>query len=193
MRVLVAGASGAVGQYLVPMLVERGHEVHGTTTRQDKFEQIARAGATPVLMDGLDAASVRKAVADARPEAIIHEMTALRGKVDFKHFDRWFAKTNELRTKGTANLLDAAATSGTTKRFIAQSYSGWTSAVSDGPATTEDEPFDPRPLPQQSETLAAIQQMESLVRAAPLDGIVLRYANLYSRDSLADVVDTLKN
>src|SRR3954453_9524583 len=116
MKILVAGASGVVGRYLVPMLVERGHEVYGTTTRQDGFAQIAGLGATPVLMNGLDAASVSAAIGEARPEAIAHEMTALKGTPDFKHFDRWFARTNELRTRGTRNLLDAAAATGSVKR-----------------------------------------------------------------------------
>src|SRR5215213_12010270 len=156
MRVLVAGASGVVGQFLVPMLVERGHDVYGTTTRKDRFEEIARAGATPLLLDGLDAASVKQAVAETRPEAIIHEMTALKGTPDFRHFDRWFAKTNRLRTEGTANLLDAAKQIGTVRRFVAQSYTGWTNDDAGGPAT-EDEPTGANPVATQRETMSAIK------------------------------------
>lgn len=192
MKVLVAGASGGVGQYLVPMLVERGHAVYGTTTRPENMEAIASVGATPLLLDGLDAQAVKRTVRKARPEAIINEMTALKGKPDFKHFDRWFAKTNELRTAGTENLLEAAKATGTTTRFIVQSYTGWTSDDSRSGQATEDEPFDADPLPQQRATLDAIKRQEQIVLDAPLDGIVLRYANLYSSDSMAESVAMLK-
>src|SRR3954447_15249189 len=192
MKVLVAGASVVVGRYLVPMLVERGHEVSGTTTRQDNLAEIAALGATPVLMDGLDAASVSRAVEQTRPEAIVHEMTALKGTPDFKHFDRWFAKTNALRTIGTRNLLDAAAETGTVKRVIAQSYTGWTSDVSWTGLATEDERFDSAPLPEQRGTLEAIQGLEQMLLDAPVESVVLRYANLYSPEALADSVRMLK-
>lgn len=192
MRVLVAGASGVVGHYLVPMLVSNGHEVVGTATRPERLAEIARLGATPLRVDGLDPEAVKQAVAETRPEAIINEMTALAGKPDFKHFDRWFATTNALRTTGTANLLEAAKLTRTTTRFVVQSYAGWTSAASGGGPVTEDEPFDPHPLPGQRETLDAIKRMEKLVTDAPMDGIVLRYANLYAADALEQSIRMLR-
>src|SRR6187455_1061713 len=120
MQVFVAGAGGAVGRRLVPMLVARGHEVTGTATNERSAAAVRALGAEAVVVGGLDAAAVGEAVARAEPEAIIHEMTALSGTPDFRHFDRWFALTNRLRTEGTQNLLAAAEASGV-KRFIAQS------------------------------------------------------------------------
>lgn len=174
------------------MLVERGHQVFGTTTRHDRVSEIADQGATPLLMDGLDARAVGGAVAAAEPEAIIHEMTALTGTPDFKHFDRWFAKTNQLRTTGTQHLVDAAQATSTVQRLIVQSYTGWTSDERRSGLATEDEPFDTHPLPQQRETLDAISRQEQLVLNASLDGVVLRYASLYGREALAASVQMLE-
>jgi len=178
MRVFVAGGTGAVGAPLVRQLVERGHQVTATTRRPEKAEPLRRLGATVAIMDGLDAASVGEAVARAEPEAIIHQMTALSGTPDMRHFDRWFRTTNALRTTGTRHLLAAAQAAGVT-RFLAQSYTGWTIARTGGAASTEDEPFDPDPLPAQRETLAAIRELERDVLGAPLTGIVLRYGGFY--------------
>ena len=96
MRVLVAGANGAVGRRLVPMLVANGHRVTGSTTNGDSIAAIRAMGAEPVVVDGLDGVAIGQAVAAAEPEAIVHEMTALSGTPDFRHFDRWFALTNRL-------------------------------------------------------------------------------------------------
>jgi nucleoside-diphosphate-sugar epimerase len=178
MRVFVAGAGGAVGKRLVPQLVARGHEVTGSTRNKESMDELRALGATPVVVDGLDAASVGEAVARAEPEAIIHEMTAISTTADFKHFDRWFAMTNRLRTTGTENLLAAAKATGV-KRFVAQSYTGWNNIRVGGPIKTEDDPLDPHPAREQTESLAAIRFLEQAVLSAPLDGIVVRYANLY--------------
>ena len=107
MRVFVAGGTGAIGTPLVRQLVERGHQVTATTRRPDRAGHLRRIGATVAIMDGLDAASVGEAVARAEPEAIIHQMTALSGPPDMRHFDRWFRATNALRTTGTRHLLAA--------------------------------------------------------------------------------------
>jgi nucleoside-diphosphate-sugar epimerase len=129
-------------------------------------------------MDGLDAASVGEAVARAEPDAIIHQMTALSGTPDMRHFDHWFRTTNALRTTGTRHLLAAAQGAGV-RRFIAQSYTGWTVARTGSAPATENEPLDTDPLPAQRESLAAIRTLERDVLAAPLTGIVLRYGNFY--------------
>jgi nucleoside-diphosphate-sugar epimerase len=178
MRVFVAGGTGAIGTPLVRQLVERGHQVTATTRRPDKAEPLRRLGATVAIMDGLDAASVGEAVARAEPEAIIHQMTALSGTPDMRHFDRWFRTTNALRTTGTRHLLAAAQAAGVT-RFLAQSYAGWTVARTDSAPATEDEPLDPHPLTAQRETLLAIRVLELDVLGAPLTGIVLRYGGFY--------------
>jgi 2-alkyl-3-oxoalkanoate reductase len=178
MRVLVTGASGVIGAHLVPHLLERGHEVVATSRSAEKLERVRALGAEPALLDGLDAAAVGETVARIEPEAIIHEMSALRRTPDLRHFDRWFAQTNDLRTRGTANLLAAARATGV-RRFVVQSYTGWNNPRVGGPVKTEADGLDPNPAPAQRETLGAIRVMESTVLDAPLEGVVLRYANLY--------------
>ena len=190
MRVFVAGAGGAVGKRLVPMLVARGHQVTGTASRPESAETIRRLGAEPVVVDGLDAVGIGEAVARAEPDAIIHEMTALSGSPDFKHFDRWFALTNRLRTEGTDNLLAAAKATGV-KRFVAQSFTGWSNSREGSWIKTEDDPLDPHPVKEQTETLAAIKFLEHAVLEAPLEGIVVRYGGLYGPGSSETLVEIL--
>jgi len=190
MRILVAGATGAVGRRLVPELVARGHQVTATTRSAGKLELLRSMGAEPVVVDGLDAAAVGEAVARAEPDAIIHQMTALAGVADLRHFDRWFAATNLLRTKGTEHLLAAARASGV-RRFVAQSYTGWTNVRSGGWIKTEEDPMDPLPAKAQRETMAAIRFLERAVLEAPLAGLVLRYGNFYgpgASDALVELV-----
>jgi nucleoside-diphosphate-sugar epimerase len=176
MRVFVAGASGAIGTRLVPQLVDRGHDVIGSARSPEKAERLRGLGAEPVVLDLLDPGAVRSAVAAARPDAIVHQATALAGRSDFKHFDRSFAATNRLRTAGTDALLDAARASGV-PRFVAQSYAGWPYAREGGPVKTEDDPLDPRPVAAMSETLEAIRHVEQNVVGA--GGAALRYGGFY--------------
>ena len=128
MRVFVAGGTGVVGRRLVPQLVARGHQVTATTTSPTKLGLLGQLGADAIVMDGLDAVSIGEAVAKARPDAIVHQMTAIApahaGKIDFKHIDRWFAITNRLRTEGTDHLLAAAEATGVS-HVVAQSYASW--------------------------------------------------------------------
>jgi nucleoside-diphosphate-sugar epimerase len=190
MRVFVAGAGGAVGKRLVPMLVARGYRVTGTATNEKSAEVVRAMGAKAVVVDGLDAVGIGEAVARAEPDAIIHEMTALSSTPDFRHFDRWFALTNRLRTEGTRNLLAAAQASGV-KRFVAQSFTGWSNARTGGWVKTEDDPLDPHPVNEQTETLAAIKFLERAVLEAPLEGIVVRYGGLYGPGSSEKLVEIL--
>jgi 2-alkyl-3-oxoalkanoate reductase len=178
MRIFLAGGSGAIGRRLIPQLVAQGHEVTATTRHADRTGLIRSLGAQPAVVDGLDAVAVGKAVARAEPEVIVHQMTALSAPLDLKHFDRWFAQTNQLRTKGTEHLLAAASAVGA-RRFIAQSYTNWTNIREGGPVKTENDPFDPHPAKSQTESLAAIRFLEEAVVSAPLEGLVLRYGSLY--------------
>jgi nucleoside-diphosphate-sugar epimerase len=179
MRIFVAGASGAIGRRLVPLLVEQGHEVTGTTRSPEKTSWIARLGARPVVVDGLDADAVMRAVRAAEPEVIIHQMTSLAGWKDLKRLDDGFAVTNQLRTRGTDYLIRAARAVGT-RRLIAQSYAGLTNIREGGPVKTEDDPYDPDPPQGMRESVAAIRHLEAVVPGANgIEGLVLRYGPLY--------------
>jgi len=179
MKILIAGASGALGRQLVPLLVERGDEVTGMTRSPSKCEAIGKLGAEAIVADALDADAVSRAVAQARPDVIVHELTALSGSLDMRHFDRGFAETNRLRTEATDHLLAAGQAVGV-RRFVAQSYAGWTFARTGGLIKTEDDPLDPTPPAAMRETLAAIRHLESAVTGAGwTEGIVLRYGGFY--------------
>lgn len=171
MRVLVAGGGGVIGQRLVPQLVARGHEVTATTTSAGKTGSVERLGARAVVMDGLDAASVGEAVAAARPDVIVHQMTAIAGKADFRHPERMFATTIRLRTEGTDHLMAAAEATGV-KHVVAQSYASWNGIREGGWVKTEDDPLDPGHL-----ATASLRHIEDAV--LPTGGAVLRYGWLY--------------
>ena len=179
MKVLVAGATGAVGHQLVPLLLEHGHDVSGLARSENSKQEISRMGATPILADALNADEVRAAIEQAQPEVIVHQLTALSGQLDLRHFDRDFALTNRLRTEGTAHLLTAGRAVGV-RRFIAQSYTGWPFARTGGGVKTELDPLDPAPPKGLRRTLEAIRQLEQAVTSAPwTTGIVLRYGGFY--------------
>src|ERR687893_3236606 len=118
MRVFVAGATGAIGKQLVPRLVEEGHEVHGMTRSESKRAMLHELGAVPVVADALDPDQVAEAVGRARPDVIVHQLTAIPATLDLRHFDRDFALTNLLRTEGTDHLLSAGQAVGV-RRFVA--------------------------------------------------------------------------
>jgi nucleoside-diphosphate-sugar epimerase len=191
MRVFVAGAAGAVGTRLVPQLVARGHQVTASTRNAGKVGQLEAMGAEPVVVDGLDAARVGEVLAAAEPEVVVHQMTALAGDPDLRRFDKWFAVTNELRTRGTQNLLAAAEAAGV-RKLVAQSYTGWTNPREGGPVKTEDDGFDPHPVRSQVETMAAIRWLEETVPAASVEGVVLRYGNFYGPGASESLVDMVR-
>ena len=176
MRVFVAGASGAIGTRLVPQLIDRGHEVIGSSTSPESAERVRRLGAKPVLLDLLDAEAVRKAILAMQPDAIVHEATALADAKFTRNFDRTFAQTNRLRIEGTDNLLAAAREAGV-ERFVAQSFASYRNAREGGPVKTEDDPLDPSPVPSMREGSAAMAHLDRAVTEA--GGIVLRYGLFY--------------
>lgn len=179
MRVFLAGGTGAVGKRLVPLLVAGGHQVTASTRTSNKREALRAAGAEPVILDVLDRDAVMNAVASARPDVVIHQVTALAGVRSFKDFDREFALTNALRTDGTRHLL-AAAQAAAARRFIAQSYTGWPNIREGGRVKTEDDPLDPHPPRAMTQTLDAIRQLEAAVSSlSGITGIVLRYGSFY--------------
>jgi nucleoside-diphosphate-sugar epimerase len=187
MRVLVAGASGAIGTRLVPQLVHRGHQVIGTSRSAAKSEQIRALGAEPVALDLLDRAAVRRAVAEAAPAAIVHQATALADLTFSRNFDSVFGQTNRLRTEGTDALL-AAARETAVDRFVAQSFASYRSVREGGPVKTEDEPLDPAPPAKARESFAAMQYLDETVTNA--GGIALRYGIFYgaANDGLIEPV-----
>jgi len=172
MRILVAGATGAIGSRLVPRLVAAGHAVTGLTRSPAKVEALSGAGAAATVVDALDFAAVRAALLDARPEVVIHEMTAISNASDFAHFDRGFAATNRLRTDGVDYLLAAARECGA-RRFIAQSFCGWPFARMGGPVKMEEDALDPAPPREFRNSLAAIHHLEGAVAGSTaLEGVV---------------------
>ena len=197
MKVFVAGATGALGTQLLPMLAERGHEVTGTTHRPEKADRIRALGAKPAVADALDPEAVAHAVAEAEPDVIVHQLTALSGTFDLRRLDRTFVQTNRLRTEGTDILLSAGQAAGA-KRIVAQSFAGWLPARTGGPVKSEDDPQDTDPPANARETVAAIRHVERAVTSADwAEGVALRYGAFYGpgtslgagpEDQLVDLV-----
>jgi nucleoside-diphosphate-sugar epimerase len=176
MRIFLAGASGALGTQLIPRLLANRHHVTATTRSAAKAQTLRDAGAEPVVLDALDRDAVVAAVTAARPDAIVHQLTALSDLSKLRNFDAAFAQTNRLRTEGTDHLLAGARAAGV-ERFVAQSFTSWPYARTGGPVKSEDDPLDQDPPSDQRESLAAIKRLEALVTEA--GGIALRYGGFY--------------
>ena len=179
MKIFVTGGTGALGKFLLPQLIDKGHEVVALTRSADKAEGIEKTGASAVIADPLDKQQLTAAVRRAEPEVIIHQLTALSTVANFKKLDQEFTLTNRFRTEVTDTLLAAARTIGT-RRFIAQSYCGWPYARKGGPIKTEEDPLDPKPPESFTKTLAAIRYLEDKLRNVSfLEGVALRYGMFY--------------
>jgi nucleoside-diphosphate-sugar epimerase len=198
MKVFVAGATGAIGGQLIPILVADGHEVVGLTRTPSKQDRIRELGAKPAVADALDPEAVAQVVAEAEPEAVIHELTSIDTASFTRSIDKMFAGTNRLRTEGTDHLLAAARAVGT-RRFIAQSFAGWPFERTGGPIKTEEDPLQSSPPKTVSETLSAIRYLEETVTGADgIEGVALRYGGFYgpgtsiSLDPVGDQVEMLR-
>lgn len=193
MRVFVAGGSGAVGRLLVPQLVARGHQVTATTTNPARLAELRALGADAVVMDGLDAASVGEAVAAARPDAVVHMMTAIApghaGKPDLKHIGDWFGPTSRLRTEGTDHLLAAAEAAGVTN-VVAQSYGAWNGLREGGWVKTEDDPLDPLTGTAAERVMDAVRYLEAAI--ARFGGASLRFGGLYGPGAIDDQAELVR-
>src|SRR6266516_2229435 len=187
MRVLVVGASGAIGARLVPQLRQRGYEVIGSSRSSGKAGGLRALGAEPIVLDALDAKAARETVAAARPDAIVYQATALADVRLSRNLDRSFAPTNRLRTEGVDALLAAARAAGV-RRFVAQSFASYRYAREGGPVKAEDDPLDPNPPATARETNAAMRYLDQAVTDA--GGIALRYGGFYgtSNDGLVGPV-----
>ncbi|HEX5289877.1 MAG TPA: NAD(P)-dependent oxidoreductase [Streptosporangiaceae bacterium] len=192
-RVFVAGGTGVLGQRLIPQLVARGHQVTATTTGPARLDVLTQLGADAVVMDGLDSVSVTEAVAKARPDVIVHQMTGLSrshaGEPDLKHFDRWSAPTIRLRTEGTDHLLAAAAAAGV-PHFVAQGYANWNGIRAGGRVKTEEDPLDLLPGTAANAGMEALRHIEDAVTGA--GGAVLRYGGLYGPGATDDQVELIR-
>lgn len=175
MRVLIIGASGAIGTHLTRQLTGQGQEVTGTCRSAAKEGRIRSAGATPLVLDVLDAAATSAVVAQVRPDAIIYQATALAGRRFGRSLDKTFAPTNKLRTHGTDNVITAARSAGV-RTLVAQSFAPYRYA-SPGLVASEDDPVLAEPPASATQTFAAMAHLDQAVTAA--GGIALRYGGFY--------------
>lgn len=177
MRVFVAGASGAIGRPLIRRLITAGHEVTGMTRSQERSEELRAAGAGAAVVDVFDADALEAAMSEAAPQVVIHQLTSLPERMNFRNKDL-YTGTNRLRTEGTRNLLRGARAAGA-RRFLAQSIA-FAYRPEGGQVKSEDERlFDDAPAPFAS-GVEALHEMEGMVLDSEgLEGLVLRYGFFY--------------
>jgi nucleoside-diphosphate-sugar epimerase len=179
MKVFVAGATGAIGRRLMPMLLRGGHSVVAMTRSAAKTDALRAVGAVPAVADALDEDAVMAVVRRAKPDVVVHQLTAIPPRLNIRRFDREFALTNRLRTEGTDHLVAAARAVGA-RRFVAQSFAGWLYARDGGPVKTEADPLDPEPPAAFHRSLEAIRHLEATVlETGGPEGLVLRYGAFY--------------
>ena len=175
MRVFLAGAGGAIGRRLVPLLLRAGHEVTGTTRSADKTKELERAGVAPAVVDVFDAPAVSSAMRAAKAQVVIHQLTDLPREFDDARIAASYAKNARIRTEGTRNLIAAAQACGA-RRFTVQSIAfGYAGGGGPHPET------DPLDLsdPTRAVTIKGAADMEQQVLASGLDAVILRYGFFY--------------
>jgi nucleoside-diphosphate-sugar epimerase len=184
MRIFLAGASGAIGRRLVPLLLDAGHRVQGTTRSSTKAEALRAAGVEPVVVDVFDAEALSRALSAARPEIVIHQLTDLPPGLDPSQMAEALPRNARIRREGTGNLVAAAREAGT-HRFITQSIA-WIYAPGPEPHS-EDDPLDIDAVGPRGTTVAGVVALEQLtVSSPPIEGVVLRYGHLYGPGTGAD-------
>lgn len=176
-RIFLAGASGAIGQRLIPLLRAAGHHVTGTTRFDAKVATLRALGAAPVVVDVFDAAALKQAVLAAKPDIVLHQLTDLPPGLDPARMADALIRNARIREEGTRNLIDASIAAGA-RRLIAQSI-GWMYAPGPQPHA-EDDPLDHAAEGPRGVTLTGVISLETqTLRSSPLQGIVLRYGQLY--------------
>jgi nucleoside-diphosphate-sugar epimerase len=184
MRIFLAGASGAIGRRLVPLLLGAGHTVTGTTRSADNAKELERAGVTPAVLDVFDAPAVAGAMRAARPEIVIHQLTDLPREFDQERIAASYSKNARIRTEGTRNLVAAAQAAASVRRFIVQSIAfAYAGGGEPHPETASLNLADPVRVI----TVKAVADMEQQVLGCPDIGpIVLRYGLLYGPGTWTD-------
>lgn len=180
MKVLIAGATGAIGTPLAARLAAAGHEVAGLTRTQSGADRLAAAGVQPVVADAMDRSALLAALDGRTADAVVHELTALT-KPPTRHRD--MAQTNRLRTEGTRNLLEAARLVGA-RRFVTQSIVfGYGYADHGSKVLTEDDPFGGAQQGPCAPHVEAMAENERLAFTADgIEGVALRYGLFYGGD-----------
>ena len=187
-HVFVAGASGVIGRRLVPLLRGAGYEVFGTTRRPANAGALAAAGATPIIVDVFDAPALSAALANVRPNVVIHQLTDLPPSLDPAHMEEAINRNARIRREGTRNLVNAAIASGS-GRLIAQSIA-WAYAPGPEPHHERD-PLDIHAKGQRAISVGGVAALEDLtLHSPPLEGLVLRYGHLYGPGTGADPTAT---
>jgi nucleoside-diphosphate-sugar epimerase len=185
MRIFLAGATGAIGKRLVPLLLDAGHRVVGTTRSMNKAEALRAAGVEPVAVDVFDALALSRAVSAARADIVMHQLTDLPPGLDPNQMAEGTRRNARMRSEGTRNLVTAALESGV-GRLVAQSIA-WMYAPGPEPHS-EDDPLDIHAQGTRAITVAGVVSLERLVLSSPpIKGVVLRYGHLYGPSTGADV------
>jgi len=187
MKIFLAGATGAIGRRLVPLLLNARHCVIGTTRSITKVDELRAAGVDPVVVDAFDAQGLSAAVFEARPDIIVHQLTDLPPGLDPSQMTEGTQRNARMRSQGTQNLVEAALGAGV-RRLVAQSIA-WMYAPGKEPHS-EDDLLDIDARGTRAITVAGVTTLERLtLLSPPIDGVVLRYGHLYGPGTGTNTAD----